>query len=195
MRDITRIISRLLLEVWIVYEWLWGLVPGSLGMLVRTMTIAPFLSYTGSRFRSMWTIKIPELVHFWKPWNIIVGDHVRFGKYSQINAEGKITIGSDVMIGPYAMLTTVTHGYNKTDMPMRCQRGSVSEIVIEDDVWIGGHVSVLPGVTIKKGIVVGAGAVVSKTLSDPFSVYVGVPASKIIDRAGVIENHSLSSQI
>ena len=54
------------------------------------------------------------------------------------------------------------------------------KIIIHDEVWIGANVTILPGVTIGKCTVIGAGSVVSKNL-DAFSVYAGVPAKKIRD--------------
>jgi acetyltransferase-like isoleucine patch superfamily enzyme len=51
-------------------------------------------------------------------------------------------------------------------------------IVIEDDVWIGTHSVIMPGVTIRKGAVVGAGAVVTKDV-DAFSIVIGVPANAL----------------
>lgn len=51
-------------------------------------------------------------------------------------------------------------------------------ITVEDDVWIGANVVVMPGVTIKKGSVIGAGAVLLHD-TEPFSIYAGVPAMMI----------------
>jgi acetyltransferase-like isoleucine patch superfamily enzyme len=54
-------------------------------------------------------------------------------------------------------------------------------IVIDDDVWIGAHASVLDGVRIARGCVIGAGAVVTKS-TEPYGVYAGVPAKPIGER-------------
>ncbi len=171
------LLERMAVEVWSVYEWIFSLFPGTVGMLIRKIMIAPFFSYSGSRLKSMWSIRISELAHFWKPWNVIItGSDVRFGRCAQINAEGKILLGSHVMMGPFVMITTVTHGYKQTDIPMRSQKGKTEDVIIEDDVWIGGHVSVLPGVTLRRGSVIGAGAVVTKSTHEPYAVYAGVPA-------------------
>jgi acetyltransferase-like isoleucine patch superfamily enzyme len=55
------------------------------------------------------------------------------------------------------------------------------EVVIEDDVWLGYNVIVLPGVTIGKGSVIGAGSVVSKDIP-PYSIAIGNPARVIKKR-------------
>jgi maltose O-acetyltransferase len=54
-------------------------------------------------------------------------------------------------------------------------------VIIEDDVWIGARVIILPGVKIGKGSIVGAGAVVTKDV-EPYSIVAGVPAKLIRKR-------------
>ena len=68
------------------------------------------------------------------------------------------------------------HAFDRTDIPMN-QQGFTPEkpIVIEDDVWIGARVIILPGVHIGTGAVVGAGAVVTKDVPD-YAVVGGNPA-------------------
>jgi maltose O-acetyltransferase len=63
------------------------------------------------------------------------------------------------------------------------QQGSreLKNVIIEDDVWIGQRVIILPGVTLQIGTIVGAGSVVTKTFP-PFSVLVGNPARLIKSR-------------
>lgn len=84
-----------------------------------------------------------------------------------------ITIGDDVFVGPNVQLLTATHPV--APGPRRAKIEGGKPIVIEDNVWLGGGVIVLPGVTIGKNSVVGAGAVVTKSIP-PDSVAVGNPA-------------------
>jgi maltose O-acetyltransferase len=87
-----------------------------------------------------------------------------------------ITIGEDVQIGPYVQLLTPTHPVEPE--PRRAKWEAAEPIVIGDNVWLGGGVIVLPGVTIGENTVVGAGAVVPKDL--PANVVaVGNPARVI----------------
>jgi len=84
-----------------------------------------------------------------------------------------ITIGDDVQMGPYVQLLTPTH---PTDAELRRAKWEAAEpITVADNVWLGGGVIVLPGVTIGKNTVVGAGAVVTKNLPADV-VAVGTPA-------------------
>ena len=74
----------------------------------------------------------------------------------------KITIGNYVMLGPNVNLYTATH-----PLDAKLRRKSLEQaypITIEDDVWIGGNVTILPGVTIGKNSVIGAGSVVTKSI-------------------------------
>ncbi|TDO39149.1 sugar O-acetyltransferase [Paractinoplanes brasiliensis] len=84
-----------------------------------------------------------------------------------------VTIGDDVQIGPNVQLLTPWHPVAAG--PRRDKWEAASPIVIGDNVWLGGGVIVLPGVTIGENTVVGAGAVVTKDL--PANVVaVGNPA-------------------
>ena len=85
----------------------------------------------------------------------------------------RITIGDDVQLGPNVQLLTPTHPIEPE--PRRTKWEAGEPITLEDNVWLGGGVIVLPGVTIGKNSVVGAGAVVARDL--PANVLaVGNPA-------------------
>ncbi|MCO7221391.1 sugar O-acetyltransferase [Klenkia sp. PcliD-1-E] len=86
---------------------------------------------------------------------------------------GPVTIGDDVQIGPGVQLLTPTHPIDPVRRRERWE-GS-APITIGDGVWLGGGVVVLPGVTIGRDTVVGAGSVVTRDLP-PRVVAVGNPA-------------------
>lgn len=87
-------------------------------------------------------------------------------------------IGDNVMIGPGTLISTVNHPL--TPMGRRQHLGIAKPVRIGNDVWIGGNVTILPGVTIGNNVVVAAGAVVTKDIPDNTLVG-GVPAKKIRD--------------
>lgn len=92
---------------------------------------------------------------------------------------GLVTIGCDVMIGEQFMAVSQNHEFSDVTIPMRLQGLQKNKrITIEDDVWIGSRVTLLPGVTIGKGAVVGAGSVVTKSVP-PCSIVGGNPAREI----------------
>ncbi|MCU0696084.1 MAG: acyltransferase [Myxococcaceae bacterium] len=87
-----------------------------------------------------------------------------------------VAIGDRCRIGPYTMIIdTPFH-----DVYDRLKRPPGQDTIIEDDVWLGAKVNVMPGVRIGRGSIVGTGAVVTKDVP-PFSVAAGVPA-KVIDQ-------------
>lgn len=86
---------------------------------------------------------------------------------------GRVRIGADVQVGPNVQLLTPTHPLDPEQR--RTGLEAAEPITIEDNVWLGGGVIVLPGVTIGRDTVVGAGAVVARDLPSGI-VAVGNPA-------------------
>lgn len=88
---------------------------------------------------------------------------------------GGIRIGCDVLLANDVQLICGNHTFVRRDVPIRAQPTVEQPIVIEDDVWLGASAIVLGGVTVGRGSVVGAGAVVTHDLP-PYSIARGVPA-------------------
>jgi maltose O-acetyltransferase len=105
--------------------------------------------------------------------NIFIGDNFTANYNVTILDVKEVHIGNDVMIGPHTLITTVGHPLNPKGRRQRLAKAR--EIRIGNDVWLGGNVTVLPGVTIGNNVVVGAGAVVTKDIPDN-SLALGVPA-------------------
>ena len=104
-----------------------------------------------------------------------------FGEYTCIRGQGGVKIGDGVYTGTQVQIAAVNHVYADPDKFIKDQGITAEGITIEDDVWLGSNVVVVDGVTIGKGCIVGAGAVVTKDLP-PYSVAVGVPAKVVKDR-------------
>ena len=89
---------------------------------------------------------------------------------------GTVSIGSDVMMGPECYIYSYNHATFDVNIPMRIQGFEEEKpVVIGDDVWIGSRVTILPGVKIGKGVIIGASAVVTKSVPD-YAVVGGNPA-------------------
>lgn len=107
---------------------------------------------------------------------ICIGD--RSGVGVNCNIHGPLTIGTDVMMGPEVIILTNSHKFERLDIPMNKQEGFVKPVVIGNDVWVGTRTIILPGVRIGDGVIIGAGAVVTKDVPD-YAIVGGIPA-KII---------------
>jgi len=104
---------------------------------------------------------------------ISIGDNSGIGVDCVVN---KAQIGNDVMMGYDVLFVGQNHEFVRTDIPMRLQ-GSRDEppIIIGNDVWIGHRAILLPGVRVGNGVIVGAGAVVTRDVPD-YAIVVGMPA-------------------
>lgn len=109
------------------------------------------------------------------PLNIKIGYNVFINRGAYITARAPITIGDNALIGPYVVINSGSHHYADPNKLIRNQGHSMAPVIIEADVWIGAHATLLPGVTIKKGAVVAAGAVVTRSV-ESYTVVAGVPA-------------------
>ena len=86
------------------------------------------------------------------------------------------------MMGPEVIIYTSGHKHDRIDIPMMEQGSSeVQPVKIGNDVWIGRRAIIMPGVTIGDGVIIGAGAVVTKNIA-PYMVAVGVPAKTVKNR-------------
>lgn len=114
------------------------------------------------------------------------GHGIELGDRSAIGLDclliGPVTIGNDVMMGPRCTILASRHDASSVELPMALQ-GFLPDlrVTIEDDVWIGANVTILPGRVVGQGSIVGAGSVVTKDVP-PWSVVGGNPARQIATR-------------
>jgi acetyltransferase-like isoleucine patch superfamily enzyme len=110
-----------------------------------------------------------------RAWVLRIGDHCVIGKGSAIVGHTSVEIDDHVWTGPYVYVTDTNHGYEDVSQPIGVQFAANEPVRIGEGSWLGTGVVVLPGSTIGKHVVVGAGAVVAGDLPDN-SVAVGNPA-------------------
>lgn len=120
--------------------------------------------------------------------SIFVGHHVNLGTGAVLLAtRATIRIGNHVLFGPSV---TIRGGNHRVDIIGRYMDTVGDEekrseddrgVVIEDDVWVGGNATILHGVTIGRGSVIGASAVVTRSVP-PYSVVAGNPARIVRSR-------------
>jgi acetyltransferase-like isoleucine patch superfamily enzyme len=114
---------------------------------------------------------------------VSIGEKVNLGAGSFIYGYGDIEIGDNTLIANQVEIIGGDHTFDDVTRPMRFQGRSPSRIVIGEDVWIGTHAIILGGVTIGKGAVIGAGAVVQRDIEE-YAIAVGVPARVVRSRLG-----------
>jgi acetyltransferase-like isoleucine patch superfamily enzyme len=112
---------------------------------------------------------------------ISIGEGTYLNRHTMLDAHLEISIGRNCMIGPFCYLTDANHGRVAGTL-VKEQKMEAMPVVIEDDVWLGAGVVVLPGVRLGRGCVIGAGAVVTHDVPAE-AIVAGVPAAPIGKRA------------
>ncbi|WP_170270155.1 acyltransferase [Heliorestis acidaminivorans] len=134
---------------------------------------------------------------------IDAGKSLKIGKYSTltwnvlIEGGAKTRIGDRVFLGPGTKLLTSTykiHGYYTVEhLPEGCQETDYGDIEIEDDAYIGANCTIMPGVKIGEGAVVGVNSLVKRDL-EPWTVYIGSPCRAIGKREKPTEERQIALQ-
>jgi acetyltransferase-like isoleucine patch superfamily enzyme len=118
------------------------------------------------------------------PETLRIGDRCLIGRDSNIVAHRSVWIGDDVWTGPGVYITDMNHGYADLDEPISRQYQAELPVRIGDGSWLGTGAVILPGVTIGRHAVVGAGAVVTHDVADR-TIVVGSPARAVRHHDGV----------
>jgi len=121
-------------------------------------------------------VHIYPKVRIWAPWNLEIGDLTGVGNDVILYSQGKIILGSKVIISQGSHICTGTHDYTKLGHPLMTY-----PINIQEHVWIAAEAFIGPGVTIGSGAVVAARSVVVKNV-DSWTVIGGNPAKFIKKR-------------
>lgn len=133
--------------------------------------------YRSAGIRLARTSSIHWRARFFNPQTLCVGEHTTIGNDGFFDARDGITIGASVNIAAEVRIYTREHDI---DDPYFGEKGG--PVVIEDFVYIGTRVTILPGIRIGRGAVVASGAVVTKDVP-PYMLVGGVPARVIRERS------------
>lgn len=153
---------------------------GNFSKWCRALAAKRLFRYCGER------VNIEHGADFFTGWEVEIGDDSSLGINCMVPFDLKV--GRDVMMGPNVFIAGDNHEFAGTDRPMRLQgKRTASPVRIEDDVWIGANVIILSGLTIGKGSILGAGAVVTKNVP-PYAICAGNPARIIRFRSGEQEH-------
>lgn len=113
---------------------------------------------------------------FFNPAGIEIGEDTIIGNNAFLDGRATLKIGNHVDIAAEVLIYNSQHDVDSEDFSAK-----YGEVIIEDYVFIGPRAIILPGVTIGKGAIVAAGAVVTKSVA-PFKIVGGIPAKEIRER-------------
>ncbi len=110
---------------------------------------------------------------------LVIGDDVSINHGCFISAVGGLKIGDYVAIGHNTSIITTEHSYKDPDRPIKYQPIEFRPVTLENNIWVGANVTILGGVYIAEGTIIAAGAVVTKSVTEPNTIIGGCPAKFI----------------
>ena len=155
-------------EMRLVGLWLLSSMPLQLGVRMRAWWMPCFLAHLGSDTILQHGLRVLT------PEKVSIGSYCNLGQGAFITGGGGVRIGDWVGFGPDVKVWSVNHRFDDPDTPWQLQGWKAKEVVIEDDVWLGANVFVMPGVIIHKGAIISAGTVVNKSIP-AFALVAGNP--------------------
>lgn len=155
---------------WLCRSW-----PGMAGMAIRWWVYRLLLKEIRS-----FPLIYPG-VYLTHTYGISIGRNFSINTGAHLDGRGGIRIGDNVMVGPYAVIVSSHHDHQQVGVPMNSLDHVFAPVTIQDDVWIGSHAVIRDGVNIGRGVVVGAGGVVTHDVAD-YRIVGGVPAKVVGER-------------
>lgn len=138
--------------------WFLSGFPLRLGIWLRAQLMPMFFKRIGRNTVIQMGLRVTS------PEQISIGANCSLGQGIFLTGGGGISIGDWVGIGPDAKIWSVNHRFDDPDQPWMLQGFESKPVTIENDVWLGASVFILPGVTIGKGAIISAGSVVNKAV-------------------------------
>ncbi|MGC2400720.1 MAG: putative colanic acid biosynthesis acetyltransferase [Acidobacteriaceae bacterium] len=114
----------------------------------------------------------------WAPWNLLCADGVTLGDEAEIYNPSLVIMGSHAIVSQQAYICGATHDYNDPAFPLISFPMSLGAYC-----WVCARASLMPGVNVGEGAVLGLGSVAARDL-EPWTVYAGVPARPVKQRVG-----------
>jgi acetyltransferase-like isoleucine patch superfamily enzyme len=115
---------------------------------------------------------------------ITIGDRTGISARAYLAGQGGITIGADVIMGPNVQIFSENHDFADVNLTIKEQGVTKQAVIIGNNCWLGGGVTILAGITIGDGCVVAAGSVVTKSFPVN-SVIAGIPAKLVKNREDI----------
>ncbi len=145
---------------------------GVRGLAVRYALLRTLAKHVGDN------VSVYPNVYLAKTYGLSIGDNVSIHPLCYLDADGGIEIGSDVSIARNVSIISFNHRYDDLTVPIKEQAIERKKITIEDNVWIGANATLLAGVTVRSGSIIGAASVVTHDVEEN-SIVAGNPAKVI----------------
>jgi acetyltransferase-like isoleucine patch superfamily enzyme len=168
MHAIKRIVWSLRAEAASFALWILTSVPLQFGVWLRSVFLPHFFLHLGKGTEIQSGLRVTN------PEKVSIGANGSFAQGVFITGGGGVRIGNWVGFGPDVKIWSVSHRFDDPDKPWLLQGWNQQPVAIEDDVWLGANVFVMPGVTIGKGAIVSACALVNKSVP-PYAIAAGNP--------------------
>lgn len=110
-------------------------------------------------------LRIHGKIKILQPDKLVIGDYCRIGKGTFLFCYGGLTIGNNVQFSRNITVYTANHDFRGDVLPYN-NKYLTGPVTIEDNVWVGMNVSILPGVTIGKNSILGMNAVITKDVPE-----------------------------
>ena len=151
-------------------------IKGNKGLLIRYILLKTLAEYLGDN------VSIHDNVYILNPEDIYIGNNVSIHPMTYIQSKGKIKIGDNVSIAHGVTILSENHIFSNINVPIKDQGIDYKMTEIKSNVWIGAKSTILAGITVESGSIIGAGSVVTKKVQNN-SIVAGVPAKIINIRA------------
>ena len=123
-------------------------------------------------------VRFSSGIRLYRPKKISMGDNVHVGANCLFSGQGGINIGNNISFGPQVIIWSANHNFEAPERLPYDDGHICKEVNIEDNTWIGARVTIIPGIRIGEGAVVGMGSVVTKDI--PSGAVVGGNPIKIL---------------
>jgi acetyltransferase-like isoleucine patch superfamily enzyme len=176
-RDVVKDVYLLLNQLWTRLFYLDREMPSSISLSARLDVIPRGAGHQRYRLvlKKAALIEKQCVVNTWHG-NVILEEGVIIGIGSIVI--GPVTLGRGSICSQNCFISGESHKYQDVTANFRQQGFDIKPVAVGEDVWIGSNCVIVPGVTIGKKSVIGAGSVVSKDIP-PFSLAVGNPAKVV----------------
>ncbi|GBD69208.1 hypothetical protein TEHN7118_2014 [Tetragenococcus halophilus subsp. halophilus] len=151
---------------------------GNLGIVLRYILLKGIAKKCGDN------VSVHQNVYLLSPENMELGKNISIHPMCYLDATGGLVIGDEVSLAHGVTVMSTTHSYEDMDVPIKYQPISLKKTILKNNIWVGAKSTVLAGVIINDGVVVGASSVVTKIINKNFIV-VGSPAKVLKKRRAV----------